>query len=183
MEPNKKVAVFGGGCFWCTEAVFKILKGVSLVKPGYAGGTTENPTYENVSNGTTGHAEVIYIEYDPSLVAYRDLLTVFFGSHDPTTLNRQGNDVGTQYRSIVLYANEEQKKDAENVIKEINDSHDGGMPVVTEIKPLEKFYDAESYHQDYFALHKDAPYCQIIINPKLEKIQKQFANLLKDHAE
>ncbi len=175
---EKQIAVFGGGCFWCTEAVFKMMKGVSKVLPGYSGGKIANPSYEQVSMGNTGHAEVIYIEYDPSLVKYSDLLTVFFASHDPTTLNRQGNDVGTQYRSVVFYTTEDQKKDAEKIIQEINDSNQAGSRVVTEIVPLEKFYEAENYHHDYYAHHKDTSYCQLVINPKLEKIQKKFASLL-----
>ena len=170
---NKEIAVFGGGCFWCTEAVFKMLKGVTTVLPGYSGGSIENPTYEQVSSGNTGHAEVIYIEFDPTLVKYETLLTVFFGSHDPTTLNRQGNDVGTQYRSAVFYTTPEQKENAEKIVKGI----DGA---VTEIVPLDKFYKAESYHEDYYARNKDAPYCQVIINPKLEKVQRKFADLLAD---
>jgi peptide-methionine (S)-S-oxide reductase len=171
-------AVFGGGCFWCTEAVFKMLKGVSKVLPGYAGGTVPNPTYEQVSAGNTGHAEVIYIEYDPEQVKYRDLLTVFFGSHDPTTINRQGDDVGEQYRSVIFYTTPEQKEEAENFIKEINNSNLSGSPVVTTVEPLKEFYEAEDYHKDYFAKNKNAPYCQVVINPKLEKVQKQFAELL-----
>jgi peptide-methionine (S)-S-oxide reductase len=177
---KKEVAVFGGGCFWCTEAVFKMLKGVSLVLPGYAGGRTPNPTYEEVSRGNTGHAEVIYIEYDPKLVKYETLLTIFFASHDPSTLNRQGNDVGTQYRSVIFYTTPRQKELAEEKIKEIDESNKEGDPVVTEVVPLDKFYKAESYHEDYYARNKSAPYCQIIINPKLEKIQKQFATLLDE---
>jgi len=173
-----EVAVFGGGCFWCTEAVFKMMRGVVSVGPGYAGGQTENPTYNEVSSGTTGHAEVIRIEYDPTQVKYRDLLTVFFGSHDPTTVNRQGNDIGTQYRSIIFYTNDEQKREAEEMIKEINDSNSAGAPAVTEVVPLTKFYDAEEYHKDYFAKNPENMYCQVIINPKLEKVQKQFADLL-----
>ena len=177
---EKEIAVFGGGCFWCTEAVFKMLKGVSLVLPGYAGGTVPNPTYEQVCDGNTGHAEVIYIEFDPHLVLYRSLLTVFFGSHDPTTLNRQGNDVGTQYRSVIFYTTPAQKQIAQDFIKELNDSNAEGKPIVTEVAPLTTFYKAESYHEDYYARNKDAPYCQIIINPKLEKVQKQFADLLAE---
>jgi len=172
-------AVFGGGCFWCTEAVFKMLKGVSLVEPGYAGGTTENPTYEEVSGGNTGHAEVIYIEYNPEEVSYRDLLTVFFASHDPTTVNRQGNDVGTQYRSVIFYTSDEQKKEAEEFIKEINESSASGDMVVTELEPLGKFYKAENYHKDYFENNPEQAYCQVIINPKLDKVKKEFASLLK----
>lgn len=173
-------AVFGGGCFWCTEAVFKMLKGVVSVGPGYAGGTTANPTYDEVCSGTTGHAEVIEIQYDPSLVKYSDLMTVFFGSHDPTTRNRQGNDVGTQYRSVIFYTTDGQKKEAEDFIKKLNASSKEGKPIVTEVEPLTSFYSAESYHKDYFARNKNAAYCQIIINPKLQKVQHDFANLLKD---
>ncbi len=173
MKRETEIAVFGGGCFWCTEAVFKMLKGVSVVLPGYSGGKIENPTYEQVSGGNTGHAEVIYIEYDPSIVDYKTLLTVFFGSHDPTTLNRQGNDVGTQYRSVIFYTTERQREIAQKIVDEIEGA-------VTEIVPLDKFYKAENYHEDYYARNKSAPYCQVIINPKLEKVQKEFAELLKN---
>lgn len=177
-----EVAVFGGGCFWCTEAVFKMMKGVSSVLPGYSGGSTGSPqaapTYEQVSTGTTGHAEVVRIEYDPAQVKYRDLLTVFFGSHDPTTINQQGNDVGTQYRSIIFYSTPEQKSIAEEVIKEMNNSNKMGAPVVTDLEPLTTFYEAENYHHNYFARNPNNSYCQIVINPKLEKIQHQFATFL-----
>lgn len=175
-----ETAVFGGGCFWCTEAVFKMMRGVTSVVPGYAGGTTENPTYDQVSTGTTGHAECVKIEYDPALVRYADLLTVFFGSHDPTTVNRQGPDVGTQYRSIIFTTMPEQKIEAEKFIADMNASNQTGAPVVTELKPLTRFYEAENYHHDYFKNHPDTPYCEVVINPKLEKVQKQFANLLQD---
>lgn len=175
-------AVFGGGCFWCTEAVFKMLKGVTSVEPGYAGGHTENPTYYQVTNGDTGHAEVIRIRYDETLVSYQNLLTVFFGSHDATQVNRQGNDVGTQYRSIVLYANEEQKKEAEKFIAELNASASEGEPVATEIAPLGVFYPAEAEHLDYYARNKSQGYCQVIIAPKLQKVQEEFAELLKNNA-
>lgn len=175
---EQQIAVFGGGCFWCTEAVFKMMKGVTSVLPGYSGGTTKNPTYDQVSGGKTGHAEVIRLEYDPSQVKYRDLLTVFFGSHDPTTKDRQGNDVGTEYRSVIFYTTDDQKKIADEFIKEINDSNEHGAPVVTELEPLKEFYEAENYHKDYFATHPDNPYCEVIINPKLEKVQKKFADLL-----
>ncbi|MEK7538958.1 MAG: peptide-methionine (S)-S-oxide reductase MsrA [Patescibacteria group bacterium] len=178
---NNSVAVFGGGCFWCTEAVFKMLKGVASVDPGYAGGKTKNPTYDDVSGGMTGHAEVIRIEYDPSLVTYKNLLTVFFGSHDSTTLNRQGNDVGTQYRSVVLFTTLEQEREAHAFIAELNTSSSEGAPVVTEVVPLDVFYPAEDYHKNYFARNKDAQYCQIIISPKLEKVQHKFAELLAGH--
>ena len=172
-------AVFGGGCFWCTEAVFKMLKGVEKVLPGYAGGTVSNPTYAQVSSGKTGHAEVIYIEYDSDKISYRDLLTIFFASHDPTTVNRQGNDVGTQYRSVIFYTTEAQKTEAEKFISEINVSNSKGALMVTEVELLSKFYEAENYHKDYYENNKTAPYCQIVINPKLEKVQKDFAKLLK----
>jgi peptide-methionine (S)-S-oxide reductase len=170
-----EIAVFGGGCFWCTEAVFKELKGVVSVMPGYSGGAKENPTYEDVCSGMTGHAEVTKITYNPKLITYNDLLTVFFATHDPTTLNRQGNDVGTQYRSVIFYTGEAQKREAEEFIKELKDS---GLGVVTEVKPLEKFYEAEDYHRDYYARNSSAPYCQVIINPKLKKVQEKFAELL-----
>lgn len=173
-----EIAVFGGGCFWCTEAVFKMLRGVVSVMPGYAGGTTENPTYESVSNGNTGHAEVIHIEFDPTQIAYEDLLTVFFASHDATTLNRQGHDIGTQYRSIVLYTTLEQKEKAEKFILDINASSPEGKPVVTEVKPLEKFYPAEDYHKNYYERNKQAGYCELVIAPKLEKVQEKFAALI-----
>ena len=178
MSATKEVAIFGGGCFWCTEAVFKMLKGVSVVLPGYSGGTVPNPTYAQVSGGTTGHAEVVYIEFNPQEVSYKTLLTIFFESHDPTTRNRQGEDMGTQYRSVIFYTTPEQKKDAETFIKEINESSKKGSPVVTGVEPLDKFYEAENYHRDYFAKNPGNPYCEIVINPKLEKVKKEFAELL-----
>jgi peptide-methionine (S)-S-oxide reductase len=181
-EAKSEVAVFGGGCFWCTEAVFDELRGVHSVVSGYAGGSTKNPTYEQVCGGRTGHAEVIKIEFDPDQIAFKDLLTVFFATHDPTTLNRQGNDVGTQYRSTVFYANEEQKKEAETAIKELNDTNAFGKPVVTTIESLGEFYEAEDYHQKYYANNPYQPYCQYTIPPKLNKLHKQFATLLKSHA-
>lgn len=173
-----KIAVFGGGCFWCTEAVFKMLRGVTSVAPGYAGGKTENPTYYQVCNTDTGHAEVIQITYNPDEVSYNALLTVFFGSHDATQINRQGNDIGTQYRSIVLYTDEEQKREAENFIRELNESTKEGKPIATEVAPLTKFYPAEKEHLDYYARNKNQGYCQIIIAPKLQKVQEKFAELL-----
>ncbi len=171
--------VFGGGCFWCTEAVFQMLKGVQTVEPGYAGGATPNPTYEAICTGRTGHAEVIKIEYDPREVRLRDLLTVFFATHDPSSRNRQGNDVGTQYRSAVFYTTEEQKAETEKMIREIDASSPEGGPVATEVAPLEKFYPAEDYHKNYFEKNPDRAYCQIVVNPKVEKIQEKFAELLK----
>jgi len=181
MANGKETIVFGGGCFWCTEAVFKMLKGVISVMPGYAGGTTPNPAYESVSGGQTGHAEVIQVEYDPTQVSLDDLLTVFFATHDPTTLNRQGADVGSQYRSIILYTTEKQKETAENKIKEINDSNSAGNLIVTEVKPLDRFYPAEEYHRDFYAKNPGQAYCQVVINPKLEKIKKDFDYLLKNN--
>ncbi len=175
-----ETAVFGGGCFWCTEAVFKMLRGVSNVEPGYAGGRTENPSYEEVSTGRSGHVEVAKVDYDPALVSYRTLLTIFFASHDPTTLDRQGNDVGPQYRSVVFYTSNGQRDEAEAFIKEINESAELGEPVVTSVEPLDRFYPAEEYHRDYYARNRSAGYCQIIINPKLEKVKEKFAELLKE---
>ncbi len=174
-----ETAVFGGGCFWCTEAVFQMLKGVESVTSGYAGGTTENPSYEQVSSGKTGHAEVIKIEYDPESIKYDDLLTVFFASHDPTTVNRQGNDVGTQYRSAIFTTTPEQSAGAKKFIQELNNSSTLGKKIATEITPLQKFYEAEDYHRDYYATHQGDAYCEVIINPKLEKVQQKFADLLK----
>ena len=150
-----------------------MLKGVKTVLPGYSGGKEEDAVYEKVSSGTTSHAEVAYIEYDPNEIKFRDLLTVFFASHDPTTVNRQGNDIGPQYRSVIFFTTEEQEKEAEKFISGL------GEGIVTELEPFKEFFEAEGYHQDYYESHKDAPYCQIIINPKLEKVQKDFLNLLK----
>ncbi len=170
-----KTAVFAGGCFWCTEAVFKTLRGVVSVAPGYSGGTVEHPTYEQVSSGTTGHAEAIKFEYDPALISYEDLLNVFFATHDPTTVDRQGNDVGPQYRSVVFYADEAQKAAADKFIAGLKA---GGLAVVTEVAPLTVFWPAEDYHKNYYESHKDQPYCQIVIEPKLAKVKEKFAALL-----
>lgn len=175
---KQETVVLGGGCFWCTEAVFKMLKGIISVCPGYAGGTLENPTYEQVSVGNTGHVEVVQVTYDASFVSLETILTVFFGSHDPTTLNRQGNDIGEQYRSVIFYTTNEQRDVCEKFIHELNDSHELGKPIVTTVEPLLKFWKAETYHQDYYAQNKTAPYCQVVINPKLEKVQKKFASML-----
>jgi len=171
--------VFGGGCFWCTEAVFQMLKGVVSVKPGYTGGSVANPTYEQVSSSTTGHVEVTRVAYDPERIAYSDLLTVFFASHDPTQINRQGNDVGEQYRTVVFYTTDKQKQTAEDFIASIKNE---GVNAVTTVEPLEIFYEAEDYHQKYFEKNKNATYCQIIIAPKVEKVQKRFKELLKENA-
>lgn len=178
----KEIAVFGGGCFWCTEAVFKMLKGVIAVAPGYAGGHVVNPTYEQVSRGDTGHAEVIRIEYDPTMIAYEKLLTVFFATHDPTTKNRQGNDIGPQYRSAVFYATLEQKAAVEKYIAGLNASSEKGASIVTEVQPLDKFYEEENYHRDYFAKNPEQPYCQVVVAPKVEKARQKFAELLRDNS-
>ena len=156
-----------------------MLKGVSKVEPGYAGGSMDNPTYERLSGGDTGHAEVIRVTYDPAIISYEDLLTVFFGSHDPTTPNRQGADTGEQYRSVILYETDEEKKVAEKMIKEVDAPLKDGTRVVTQIVPLGKFFPAEEYHQKYFEKNTNAPYCQLVIEPKVEKVRKRFAELLK----
>jgi peptide-methionine (S)-S-oxide reductase len=176
---KNEIAVFGGGCFWCTEAIFNRLKGVTSVISGYAGGEMENPGYYDVSEGTTGHAEVIKIEFDPSIISYRTLLEVFFATHNPTTLNQQGADVGTQYRSLILYTAEEQKKEADEYIEILNKSGKYEQPVVTEVQKLSQFYDAESYHQKYFEKNTDAPYCQVVIAPKIQKLLNKYGNLVK----
>jgi len=176
MNAKTKVAIFGGGCFWCTEAIFQNLRGVLNARPGYAGGELAEPTYEQVSSGKTGHAEVTRIEFDPSIISYDDLLTVFFATHDPTSLNRQGNDIGTQYRSIVLYFDDEQKAAAEAYIKKLNTDSD--KPLVTEVKPLTNFYEAENYHRNYYLSHQDEPYCRFVIAPKLEHLRERFKNLV-----
>ena len=170
---------FGSGCFWCTEAVFQRLKGVSKVVSGYTGGNTENPSYEEVCSGTSGHAEVVQITYDDSLVSYEELLEVFWKTHDPTTLNRQGNDVGTQYRSAIFYANEDEKQVAEKYKEKLNKSGAWGAPIVTEIVPLGVFYEAEVYHQDYYNRNGNQPYCAFVVAPKVEKFKEVFASKLK----
>ena len=181
---NGKVdtAVFGGGCFWCTEAVFDELRGVQSVVSGYAGGSTKNPTYEQVCMGTTGHAEVIKIDFDPTQVSFRDLMTVFFATHDPTTLNRQGNDAGTQYRSAIFYADESQKAEAAAFIKELDEAKTFKNSIVTTLEPLTDFYPAEDYHQKFYANNPYQPYCQYLSPPKLSKLHKQFAALLKSQS-
>jgi peptide-methionine (S)-S-oxide reductase len=176
----KEIAVFGGGCFWCTEAVFKMLKGVVSVEPGYAGAAKETATYEQVSRGDTGHVEVARVEYDGAIVPYRTLLTIFFASHDATQLNRQGNDIGTQYRSVVFYTTPSQKEEAEAFICELEASAPIGDPIVTTVEPLPEFFPAEDYHKNYYENNRGAGYCQVIIAPKLEKVQKEFAALLKE---
>jgi peptide-methionine (S)-S-oxide reductase len=179
MAEQTQTAVFGGGCFWCTEAVFQRLRGIVSVMSGYAGGRMPDPSYEEVCSGKTGHAEAIRVEFDPSRISYRDLLTVFFATHDPTTPNRQGHDVGTQYRSIILYSSPEQERDAKAFVEELRQSGTVRNPIVTEIKPLEKFYDAEAYHQRYYDRNSQQPYCQIVIDPKVSKLKERFQQLLQ----
>lgn len=178
MSEQTEIAIFGGGCFWCTEAVFASLKGVVSVMPGYTGGTVENPSYQDVCTGTTGHAEVSKIEFDPAVISFNDLLTVFFATHDPTTLNRQGADVGTQYRSAIFYTTEKQKEDAEKFILEIDDEG-AGNKIVTEVTPMGEFYAADESHRQYYLRNTEQAYCQLIISPKLEKLQAKYAELLK----
>jgi peptide-methionine (S)-S-oxide reductase len=175
-----EVATLGGGCFWCTEAVFSQLKGVKDVVCGYSGGFVENPTYEMVCSDTTGHAEVVQITYDPKEITYREILEVFFSIHDPTTPNRQGPDHGSQYRSIILYHNDEQKEQANELIREISEKGLFEDPVVTEVVPFSAFYRAEEYHQHYFEKHPDKPYCRIVVQPKVQKLRKKFTEKLKN---
>ena len=172
-----QTAAFGGGCFWCTEAAFQDLKGVESAVPGYAGGKAKQPSYQQVTTGATGHAEVVKVVFDPDVISYEDLLKVLFTVHDPTTRNRQGNDIGTQYRSIILYNDAAQKKTAQDFIARINPEFDGR--IVTEIEPLAEFFEAEDYHHDYFKKNPTAGYCQVIISPKVAKLRKEFAELLK----
>ncbi|MCB0209350.1 MAG: peptide-methionine (S)-S-oxide reductase MsrA [Anaerolineae bacterium] len=180
MTDKFKKATFGSGCFWCTEAVFQNLKGVHQVVSGYAGGSVNNPTYQQVCMGTTGHAEVTQITFDPDIISFEDLLYVFWRTHDPTTLNRQGADVGTQYRSVIFYHDDEQKAIAEKSKGETDASGLWRNPIVTEISPLTKFYEAEGYHQDYFNRNPNQPYCRVVIDPKIRKFRKEFQDNLKD---
>lgn len=175
---NYEIAVFGGGCFWCTEAIFANLKGVISVIPGYSGGNKSNPSYEEVSSGNTGHVECVKVEFDSNIVSFNDLLNVFFHTHNPTTLNKQGADIGSQYRSVVFYTNPKQREEAVNFIDKLEASHAYKDPIVTTVEPLDNFYLAEDYHQKYYESHKDAPYCELVIEPKLEKLNKEFKNFL-----
>lgn len=174
-----EVATLAGGCFWCLEAVYDELKGVQRVVSGYAGGDTPNPTYEQVCSGRTGHAEVVQIEYDPSVVSYRDLLEIFFTIHDPTTLNRQGADVGTQYRSAIFTHDEEQQRQAEAIIAELENESAFPNPIVTEVTALDTFYPAETYHHDYYENNPNQPYCMVVVAPKVAKFRKKFAEMRK----
>jgi peptide-methionine (S)-S-oxide reductase len=174
-----EIATLANGCFWCTEAIFARLKGVKSVLPGYSGGKVENPSYDQVCTGITGHAEAAQIEFDPMVISYEKLLEVFWHTHDPTTLNRQGNDVGTQYRSAIFYHNNDQREIAEKSKREIEDKGIFKDPIVTEITPFKKFYVAEDYHKKYYEQHQDAPYCRFVIDPKIQKLLKQYRNDLK----
>lgn len=176
---NEKI-VFGGGCFWCVEAVFQRLRGVESVVSGYAGGEKENPSYYAVAGGESGHAEVIQVEFDARVIQLEDLLAVFFSSHDPTTLNRQGNDIGSQYRSVIYYTTPEQKEAVEQFIQKLENEKTFSSKIVTEIEPLQKFFVAEGYHQNYYNQNREQPYCQVIIDPKIAKLRKQFSHLLKN---
>jgi peptide-methionine (S)-S-oxide reductase len=179
MSNENQIATLAGGCFWCLEAVFDELKGVESVESGYSGGHVPNPTYQQVCSETTGHAEAVRITFDSSVITYADLLRVFFAIHDPTTLNRQGNDVGTSYRSVIFHHNDEQKKTAEAVIKEISDAKLWPNPIVTEVTKFDAYYSAEDYHQEYFVNNANQPYCRVVVAPKVAKFRKQFMDRLK----
>ena len=183
MRPNyhgkMEVATLGGGCFWCIEAAFNEIRGVANVKSGYAGGELDSPIYEQVCTETTGHAEVVQVTFDPIIISFREILKFFFTSHDPTTLNRQGADVGTQYRSVIFYNNTMQKKVAEQVIEEFDAAKVWDDPIVTKVEPIKKFYKAEDYHMRYFDRHPEAPYCRIVIAPKIVKLRNKYRKKLK----
>lgn len=179
MEKELEKATFGAGCFWCVEAIYELVEGIDHVESGYSGGHVENPSYREVTTGKTGHAEVARIHYDPEVISYEELLEVFWHTHNPTTLNRQGNDVGPQYRSVIFYHNEEQKKIAEQSLKKTDKSDLWDDPIVTEIEPLENYYVAENYHQNYYENNPNAGYCSYVIAPKVKKFKKEFDYLLK----
>lgn len=176
---NQETAILANGCFWCTEAIFQKLKGVAAVTPGFIGGITENPTYKEVCTGTTGHAEALHISFDPQQISFRQLLEVFFATHDPTSLNRQGNDIGTQYRSEIFYTNPDQKTQAERFITILNDQNFFGKPIVTQLSAATTFYPAEDYHFDYFNNHPENSYCSAVIAPKVEKFEKFFEEYIR----
>lgn len=177
-----EVATLAGGCFWCIEAVFREVDGVGSIVPGYTGGTTVNPSYQEVSTGETGHAEAVQLTFDPARISYREILEIFFSVHDPTTSNRQGADIGTQYRSAIFYHDEQQKAIAEQVIGDLNKARLWRRPIVTEVVPLDKFYPAEDYHREYFARHPEQAYCRMVISPKVTKFRKRWAKRLKERA-
>jgi peptide-methionine (S)-S-oxide reductase len=179
MNDTLQIATFAGGCFWCTEAVFINIKGVERVVSGYTGGTIKNPAYREICTGRTGHAEAVQIYFNDKQITFLELLEIFFATHDPTTLNRQGNDVGTQYRSAIFYSNDLQKQEAQNFISFLEKEKIFNDPITTEIVELEVFYNAEDYHQDYYHLNKEQPYCQYVINPKLKKLKENYAHKLK----
>ena len=181
MMPATETAYFGGGCFWCAEAIFNQLRGVNAVVSGYAGGQAQKPNYQTVSAGQTGHAEVVKVEFDPQQISYQDLLSVFFATHDPTTRNRQGQDIGNQYRSLILYASPEQKIAAEDFIRQLSSDKIFPLPIVTEVVAQDCFYPAEDYQRDYYQTHSDAPYCLVVIDPKLSHLRARFGQLLKNH--
>lgn len=176
---NLEVTTLAAGCFWCTEAAFSIIRGVEKIEPGYTGGVVPNPTYEQVSTGETGHAEAAQVTYDPKVISYREILEIFFAMHDPTSLNRQGADVGTQYRSAIFYKNEEEKQTAMKLIDELNNEGIWDRPIVTSLEPLKHFYKAETYHKDYYKKHPKEPYCQAVIAPKIAKLQARFIDKIK----
>jgi peptide-methionine (S)-S-oxide reductase len=179
VQDKLEVATLAGGCFWCTEAAFSIIKGIQRIEPGYTGGSVTNPTYEEVSTGKTGHAEAAQVYFDPKVISYREILEIFFTMHDPTSLNRQGADVGTQYRSAIFYNSPDQKATAEALITELTKEGIWDKPIVTEVVPLKTFYKAESYHKDYYKVHPKEPYCQAVIAPKLAKLQARFIDKIK----
>jgi len=177
-----ETATLGGGCFWCLEAVFDDIEGIESVESGYMGGHKERPTYQDVCSGRTGHAEVVQVKFDPAVISYGDVLDVFFSIHDPTTKDRQGNDAGTQYRSVIFYHSDEQRKAAEQAIAELEREKAWPAPIVTEVKPAVEFYRAEDYHQEYFRNNPNQPYCMFVVSPKVQKFRKKYAERLKQHA-
>jgi peptide-methionine (S)-S-oxide reductase len=176
---RRETATLGSGCFWCSEALFSLIRGVEKVESGYSGGNVENPSYEQVSTGATGHAEVVQLTFDPDIISFREILEVFFATHDPTSLNRQGNDVGTQYRSVILYRDQRQKETAEKLIKELDSQKLWKKPVITEVEPLKMFYKAEDYHKNYFKRHPEEAYCRLVIAPKIAKLHELYVSKLK----
>ena len=178
-DKDLEIATLANGCFWCTEAIFSRIKGIKSVIPGYSGGKTSNPSYEQVCTGITGHAETIHIEYDPKIISFEKILDIFWHTHDPTTLNRQGNDVGTQYRSAIFYHNENQKNIAEKLKKELEKEGIFKNPIVTEIIPFSNFYRAEDYHKEYYENNRNAPYCSFVIDPKIQKLLQKYSNKIK----
>ncbi len=180
---NSEVATLGSGCFWCSEAVFSQLKGVEKVESGYSGGKSTNPTYQDVCTGTTGHAEAVQVTFDPGVISFEDILQIFFTTHDPTTLNRQGADVGTQYRSVIFFHNDKQRETAQRIIKELNGSKVWKNPIVTEVAPFKAFSKAEDYHQEFYERNRQYPYCQVVIEPKIAKLRQHYLTKLKTPVE